>query len=121
MALNELALRTKLLLPLLQSRPYLKDRRKFDQLVDPLLEGRYPLRCLHHAIAIAAMCLQEQPTFRPIIGDIVVALEYLASQSYASEQSRDGVPSPSKLSPQKDRSSSTHVQESRYGKTSTFM
>ncbi|XP_038897317.1 probable serine/threonine-protein kinase PBL21 isoform X2 [Benincasa hispida] len=99
------------------SRPFLKDRRKFVQIVDPLLEGRYPLRCLHHAIAIAAMCLQEQPMFRPIISDIVVALEYLASQSYASEQPRDGVPSPSKLSPQRDRS--THVHESRYGKSST--
>lgn len=99
------------------SRPFLKDRRKFIQLVDPLLEGRYPLRCLHHAIAIAAMCLQEQPTFRPIISDIVVALEYLASQSYLSEQPRDGMPSPSKLSPQGD--SSTRVQESRYGKSST--
>lgn len=63
------------------------------------------------------MCLQEQPTFRPIISDIVVALEYLASQSYLSEQPRDGMPSPSKLSPQGD--SSTRVQESRYGKSST--
>ncbi|KAL0545355.1 hypothetical protein IC582_015234 [Cucumis melo] len=99
------------------SRPFLKDRRKFVQLVDPLLEGRYPLRCLHHAIAIAAMCLQEQPMFRPIISDIVVALEYLASQSHASEQPRDGVRSPSKLSPQGD--SSAHVQDSRCGKSST--
>ncbi|XP_023525839.1 probable serine/threonine-protein kinase PBL21 isoform X1 [Cucurbita pepo subsp. pepo] len=93
------------------SRPFIKDRRKFVQLVDPLLEGCYPVRCLHHAIAIAAMCLQEQPTFRPIISDIVVALEYLASQSYASEQPRDGAaPNPSKLSPQQDRS---------HGKSST--
>lgn len=50
-------------------------------MVDPLLEGRFPVRCLHHAIAIAAMCLQEQPSFRPIIDDIVVALEYLACQA----------------------------------------
>ncbi|KAI5660905.1 hypothetical protein M9H77_20228 [Catharanthus roseus] len=63
------------------SRPFLKDRRKFVQMVDPLLEGRFPVRCLHHAIAIAAMCLQEQPSFRPIIDDIVVALEYLACQA----------------------------------------
>ncbi|KAL3514870.1 hypothetical protein ACH5RR_027587 [Cinchona calisaya] len=62
------------------SRPFLKDRRKFVQMVDPQLEGRIPVRCLHHAVAIAAMCLQEQQSFRPIIDDIVVALEYLASQ-----------------------------------------
>lgn len=79
--------------PSFQSRPFLKDRRKFVQMVDPLLEGRYPIRCLHHAVAIAAMCLQEQPSFRPIIDDIVVALEYLSSQAAAdttpeSEKSR---------------------------------
>ncbi|KAG6699626.1 hypothetical protein I3843_08G074500 [Carya illinoinensis] len=67
------------------SRPFLRDRRKFTQLVDPLLQGRFPVRSLHHAIAITAMCLQEQPTFRPLIGDIVVALEYLSSQSNTYE------------------------------------
>ncbi|KAF7850927.1 hypothetical protein BT93_L4842 [Corymbia citriodora subsp. variegata] len=66
------------------SRPYLKDRRKFAYLADPLLQARFPIRCLHHAIAITAMCLQEQPNFRPLIGDIVVALEYLAAQNGGS-------------------------------------
>lgn len=72
------------------SRPFFKDRRKFVQLVDPLLQGRFPVRCLHHAIAITAMCLQEQPKFRPLISDVLVALEYLASQPYNSE-ARSGV------------------------------
>ncbi|XAR64265.1 Non-specific serine/threonine protein kinase [Bertholletia excelsa] len=62
------------------SRPFLKDRRKFVHLVDPVLQGHFPIRSLHHTVAISAMCLQEQPTFRPLIGDIVVALEYVASQ-----------------------------------------
>ncbi|TKY57579.1 Serine/threonine-protein kinase CDL1 [Spatholobus suberectus] len=75
------------------SRPFLSDRRKLSQMVDPLLEGNYPLRCLHHAIAVTAMCLQEQPNLRPPIGDIVVALEYLASES-VSEVLRHGVRSP---------------------------
>lgn len=70
------------------SRPFLKDRRKFGQIVDPLLEGRFSARSLHHAIAITAMCLQEQASFRPLIGDIVMALEYLASQ--ADESSHRG-------------------------------
>ncbi|KAM1909299.1 hypothetical protein ACFX13_038072 [Malus domestica] len=76
------------------SHPFLKDRRKFVQLVDPLLQGRFPVRCLHHAIAITAMCLQEQPTFRPLITDIVVALEYLASQSHKPDPRKAGVHSP---------------------------
>ncbi|KAG2390594.1 serine/threonine-protein kinase [Vigna angularis] len=69
------------------ARPYLSDRRKVTQIVDPLLERNYPLRCLQNAIAITAMCLQEQPNLRPPISDIVVALEYLASES-VSEVSR---------------------------------
>ncbi|XP_015884157.1 probable serine/threonine-protein kinase PBL21 [Ziziphus jujuba] len=84
------------------SRPFLKDRRKFVLLVDPLLQGRFPVRCLHHAIAITAMCLQEQPTFRPLIGDIVVALEYLASQSYKPERYKDGVRDAPSASPSQE-------------------
>lgn len=61
-------------------------------MADPLLQGQFPVRCLHQAIAITAMCLQEQPKFRPLIGDIVVALEYLASQS--TEAHRYGARSP---------------------------
>lgn len=67
------------------SRPFLKDRKKFVQLADPLLQNRFSSRCMHHAVAITAMCLQEQANFRPLIGDIVVALEYLASQTEISE------------------------------------
>ncbi|KAI4389642.1 hypothetical protein MLD38_001847 [Melastoma candidum] len=67
------------------SRRYLNERRKFIQLADPLLEGRFPTRCLHHAIAITAMCLQDQPTFRPLISDIVVALEYLSAHGSGTE------------------------------------
>ncbi|XP_051139191.1 probable serine/threonine-protein kinase PBL21 [Andrographis paniculata] len=67
------------------SRPFLKDRRKFVQMLDPRLEGHYSVRSLHHAIAIAAMCLQEQASFRPMISDVVMALEYLASQAEESQ------------------------------------
>ncbi|XP_073287261.1 probable serine/threonine-protein kinase PBL21 [Primulina huaijiensis] len=63
------------------SRQYLKDRRKFVEMVDPLLEGRFSVRSLHHAVAITSMCLQEQASFRPLISDIVMALEYLASHA----------------------------------------
>ncbi|PIN17201.1 Serine/threonine protein kinase [Handroanthus impetiginosus] len=70
------------------SRPFLKDRRKFVQMVDPLLEGHFSTRSLHHAIAITTMCLQEQASFRPLISDIVMALEYLASQAEDSHKSR---------------------------------
>lgn len=95
----------------LQSRPFLKDRKKFIQLVDPQLQGNFPVRALHHAIAITAMCLQEQPNFRPLIGDIVVALEYLASESHSSEPHRNQVRLPSSSPSQGSRNSNNFLQE----------
>ncbi|KAL3626130.1 Serine/threonine-protein kinase pbl27 [Castilleja foliolosa] len=66
------------------AKPLFKDRRKFPKMADPLLQGRYPMRGLYQALAVAAMCLQEQAATRPLIGDVVTALSYLASQSYDS-------------------------------------
>lgn len=64
------------------ARPLFKDRKKFSQMADPALEGQYPTRGLYQALAIAAMCVQEQPNMRPLIADVVTALNYLASQKY---------------------------------------
>ncbi|XAR54523.1 Non-specific serine/threonine protein kinase [Bertholletia excelsa] len=64
------------------ARPLFKDRRKFPKMADPLLQSRYPMRGLYQALAVAAMCLQEQAATRPLIGDVVTALTYLASQTY---------------------------------------
>ncbi|XP_059632686.1 serine/threonine-protein kinase PBL27 [Cornus florida] len=64
------------------ARPLFKDRRKFPKMADPLLHGRYPMRGLYQALAVAAMCLQEQAATRPLIADVVTALTYLASQTY---------------------------------------
>ncbi|KAK1400319.1 Serine/threonine-protein kinase CDL1 [Heracleum sosnowskyi] len=61
--------------------PFLKDRTKFVEIADPLMQGRFSIRSLHHAVAICAMCLQDQPVFRPQISDVVTALEFLASQA----------------------------------------
>lgn len=66
----------------MQARPLFKDRRKFPKMADPLLQGQHPMRGLYQALAVAAMCLQEQATTRPLIGDVVTALSYLASHSY---------------------------------------
>ncbi|KAL8224185.1 hypothetical protein R6Q57_019660 [Mikania cordata] len=89
------------------SRPFLRDREKCVQLVDPLLHGRFSMRSMHHVIAITAMCLQEEANFRPLIGDIVVALEYLASQAEPFESHKsltiDSQPSASKQDEYHDR------------------
>ncbi|KAJ8491509.1 hypothetical protein OPV22_013230 [Ensete ventricosum] len=64
------------------ARPLFKDRRGFPKMADPLLQGHYPKRGLYQALAVAAMCLQEQAATRPLIGDVVTALSYLASHKY---------------------------------------
>ncbi|PKU63698.1 Serine/threonine-protein kinase PBS1 [Dendrobium catenatum] len=81
------------------ARPLFKDRRKFPKMADPLLQGHYPMRGLYQALAVAAMCLQEQAATRPLIGDVVTALSYLASQTYdpnapATQSSRVGPSTP---------------------------
>ncbi|KAK1318390.1 Serine/threonine-protein kinase PBS1 [Acorus calamus] len=64
------------------ARPMFNDRRKLQKLADPQLQGRYPMRGLYQALAVASMCIQEQAATRPLIADVVTALSYLANQSY---------------------------------------
>lgn len=64
------------------ARPMFNDRRKFPKLADPRLEGRYPMRGLYQALAVASMCTQEQAATRPLIADVVTALSYMASHTY---------------------------------------
>lgn len=59
-----------------------KDRRNFSRMIDPRLQDQYPVRGLYQALAITAMCVQEQPNMRPAIADVVMALNYLSSQKY---------------------------------------
>lgn len=58
------------------------------QIADPMLQGQYPERGLFQALAVAAMCVQEQPNFRPVMADVVTALSYLASQKYQPDHSQ---------------------------------
>ena len=51
-------------------------------MADPTLQGQYPPRGLYQALAVAAMCVQEQANMRPVIADVVTALSYLAKQKY---------------------------------------
>ncbi|XP_021774263.1 probable serine/threonine-protein kinase PBL21 isoform X1 [Chenopodium quinoa] len=82
-----------------------KDRTKFYKLADPALRGQYPVRCFHQAIAIIAICLQEMPLHRPFIKDVLVALEYLATQPYIPAAAGSAERSPCRPSPsQRDQS-----------------
>ncbi|GLT59411.1 hypothetical protein SLA2020_322310 [Shorea laevis] len=69
--------------------PLFKDRKKFILMVDPLLQGKFPIKGLHQALAIAAMCLQEEAETRPLMSDVVTALEYLAVNK---DNEEEGIP-----------------------------
>ncbi|XP_022878670.1 probable serine/threonine-protein kinase PBL23 [Olea europaea var. sylvestris] len=74
------------------AQPLFKDKKKFHLMADPLLEGNYPEKALCQALAVAAMCLQEEASTRPLISDVVTALEYLSvgkSQAENEEEARE--------------------------------
>lgn len=57
-----------------------KDQKQYAKLVDPLLQGDYSERGLNQAVAVAAMCLQEEAAVRPFMADVVVALSFLTGE-----------------------------------------
>ncbi|KAJ0979338.1 hypothetical protein J5N97_014812 [Dioscorea zingiberensis] len=67
------------------AQPMFKDQKRFPELVDPLLQGEYPPRALNQAVAVAAMCLQEDALVRPMMADVVLALNVLAVASEDDE------------------------------------
>uniref|UniRef100_A0ACD5TU46 Uncharacterized protein n=1 Tax=Avena sativa TaxID=4498 RepID=A0ACD5TU46_AVESA len=66
--------------------PFLLDKRKFQRLADPALQGAYPASALNQLIVISIMCLQDQPRVRPIVADVAVGLKHVASQPYVSSE-----------------------------------
>lgn len=66
----------------LQAHPIFNDRKKFHLMADPLLKDKYPVKGLYQAIAMAAMCLQEEASTRPLISDVATALEYLLCENF---------------------------------------
>ncbi|KAK2358197.1 serine/threonine-protein kinase PBS1 [Trifolium repens] len=69
------------------AKTHFKNRRNFIKLVDPHLQGRYPIEGLYQAVAIAAMCVHTKASERPHIGDIVDSLTYM-TRSDTSPQLR---------------------------------
>ncbi|XP_057534832.1 probable serine/threonine-protein kinase PBL25 [Amaranthus tricolor] len=76
------------------AQAYLGNPSKYHELADPLLGGDYPEKGLNQAVAIAAMCLQEEETARPFMSDVVTALNYLTLSSENGCNSPSGNSSP---------------------------
>ncbi|KAK4859113.1 hypothetical protein QYF36_027044 [Acer negundo] len=71
------------------AKPLIMDKEKFTLMADPLLEGRYPLKGLYQALAVAAMCIQEEAVMRPNIGDVVTAIEYIINPDIHEKTAKD--------------------------------
>ncbi|XP_044460063.1 probable serine/threonine-protein kinase PIX13 [Triticum aestivum] len=59
------------------AKPYLADRRRLPQLVDPHLEGQYTSRAALLAAQLTMSCLAGDPKNRPSMAEVVAALEMI--------------------------------------------
>ncbi|XP_030447559.1 probable serine/threonine-protein kinase PBL16 [Syzygium oleosum] len=57
--------------------PLLKEKKKILDLVDPRLDGDYPIKGVHKAAMLSFHCLNRNPKARPLMRDIVDSLEPL--------------------------------------------
>ncbi|KAK5834927.1 hypothetical protein PVK06_010607 [Gossypium arboreum] len=60
------------------AQPIFREPKRFPEMADPLLKKRFPERDLNQAVGIAAMCLQDEATARPLMSDVVTALSFLS-------------------------------------------
>ncbi|XP_073063634.1 probable serine/threonine-protein kinase PBL25 [Primulina eburnea] len=75
------------------AEPIFKEPQRFSELADPLLQGEFPRKSLNQAIAISAMCLQEDTSVRPFMSDVVTALSYLWEEPETEQSLPDAIPS----------------------------
>ncbi|KDP36300.1 hypothetical protein JCGZ_09807 [Jatropha curcas] len=54
--------------------PRLTDREAVVQIMDPALEGQYSMKEVIQVAAIAAMCVQPEADYRPLMADVVQSL-----------------------------------------------
>ncbi|KAI3725589.1 hypothetical protein L1987_65380 [Smallanthus sonchifolius] len=59
------------------AQPYFREPKRFPEMADPQLKGSFPDKSLNQAVGVAAMCVQDDPSVRPMISDAVAALSFL--------------------------------------------
>ncbi|KAF9661291.1 hypothetical protein SADUNF_Sadunf19G0052800 [Salix dunnii] len=64
-----------------EAQPKFKDPKKYPDMADPLLNKQFPEKDLNQVVAIAAMCLQEESSARPLMSDVVTALSFLSTDT----------------------------------------
>lgn len=69
-----------------QALPRLTDREKVVEIMDPALEGQYSMKEVIQVAAIAAMCVQPEADYRPLMADVVQSLVPLVKQNRPSSK-----------------------------------
>ncbi|KAL8231943.1 hypothetical protein R6Q57_001721 [Mikania cordata] len=69
------------------AQPYFKEPKRFPEMADPQLKGSFPDKSLNQAVGVAAMCVQDDPSVRPMISDVVAALSFLTVAPALQSQS----------------------------------
>ncbi|XP_020521455.1 probable serine/threonine-protein kinase PIX7 isoform X1 [Amborella trichopoda] len=59
------------------ARPHLGERRRFYRLIDPRLEGHFSIKGAQKAAQLAYHCLSRDPKARPLMSEVVEALQPL--------------------------------------------
>jgi serine/threonine-protein kinase PBS1 len=91
-----------------------RDQKRYPDLIDPLIEDEYPSKGLNQAVAVAAMCLQEEASVRPLMGDVVMAFSFLTTSSNESSS-----PSSSIVPPLPDQMSITEGDSMDWGSSTS--
>ncbi|XP_065851084.1 probable serine/threonine-protein kinase PBL23 [Euphorbia lathyris] len=84
--------------------PRLTDREKVTEIMDPALEGQYSMKEVIQVAAIAAMCVQPEADYRPLMADVVQSLVPLI-KSHRSASGTNALRSPTSLSQDSGRAS----------------
>ncbi|KAK9041457.1 hypothetical protein V6N11_016557 [Hibiscus sabdariffa] len=74
------------------AQPIFKEPKNFPQMADPKLKRKFPERGLNQAVAMAAMCVQEEAAARPLISDLASVLSFLSIPTQESNVS-ENIPS----------------------------
>ncbi|KAL0402754.1 UNVERIFIED_CONTAM: putative receptor-like protein kinase [Sesamum radiatum] len=57
-----------------KAMPQLTDRTKLPSIVDPVIRNSVDLKHLYQVAAVAVLCVQPEPSYRPLITDILHSL-----------------------------------------------
>ncbi|KAK7381928.1 hypothetical protein VNO80_00496 [Phaseolus coccineus] len=70
--------------------PQLHDIDALAKMVDPVLEGLYPVKSLSRFADVIALCVQPEPEFRPPMSEVVQALVRLVQRTNMSKRTTFG-------------------------------